>query len=735
MRLSRSQLLLVSIVFVATLCAPSVAQAVPPEGQGPSVVVSGRLLHSLTGDPVADATVTIEPLKRSTRTKLDGTFTLDNVPAGTYAFVASADGFVASRRDVRVVAGMVPIDFTIDPVLEFTESVSVQGENRSAFAAAQPIAVLSGQDLGRELEGSLGAALKTQPGVAERSSGPGASRPIIRGLDGDRVLILEDTHGMGDVSSQSADHGVAINPATAAKIEVVRGPATLLYGSNAIGGLVNVVTNTVVTEITTGAGGAAGTRGTVTMDGGTGASDGGIAGSYGWTTGPLVWHLSGSGRKSGDVRTPERTIEHTSVASGQGTLGLSWVGAKGYVGAAYGYDRASYGVPALDGGGVELTPRRHSLTARAERRELGGLVSSVRASFAYRNYEHEELEGGVSGTLFANTQAEGNVFVTHRPAGRVTGTWGGAFLARSFSATGEEALTPPVDVRAGALFVFEEVAWNTVSLQGGVRAEFASYSPERDRRARDFTDVSFSSGLVWRPSSAVTLAASLARTSRRPALEELYFDGLHIGNYAYEVGNADLGAERAFGVDASFRWRHARATGEITLFRNAIADFIFREPTGRAIDGYPEVRFSARDGVLTGVEARGEVEVAAGLFAELGFDYVRAWLVDGEAPLPRIPPMRTQIGGRYQRGAWQAGATAVINARQDRVYPGEAPTDGATILRLHGAWSFERGGTLNTLTLRVENATDKLYRSHLSYLKAAVPEMGRNIKLVYTAAF
>ncbi|MDO8834452.1 MAG: TonB-dependent receptor, partial [Vicinamibacterales bacterium] len=711
---------------------PHPVHALPAPSQGATVGVTGTLLHSLSGDPVADATITVEPMKRSTRTKLDGTFAIDGVPAGSYVFVAAADGFVTTRRDVRVVAGGGPVVLTIDPVLEFTESVSVQAENRSAFAAAQPIAVLSGQDLGRELEGSLGAALKTQPGVAERSSGPGASRPIIRGLDGDRVLILEDTHGMGDVSSQSADHGVAINPATAAKIEVVRGPATLLYGSNAIGGLVNVVTNTIVTEVKAGDG--RGTRGTVTLDGGTGASEGGVAGSYGWTTGPLVWHVSGAGRKSGDVRTPERTIDHTSVANGQGTVGLSWVGTRGYVGAAYGYDRASYGVPALDGGGVELTPRRHSLTARAERRDLPGLASSMRASFAYRNYLHDESEDGVAGTRFTNTQAEGNVFATHRPLGRITGTWGAAGLMRSFSATGAEALTPPVDVRAGALFVFEEVSWTRLSIQGGVRAEFASYRPERDRRPRDFNDLSFSGGIVWQPDTAVTLAASVARTSRRPALEELYFDGLHIGNYAYEVGNGDLGSERAFGIDTSFRWRHARASGEVTLFRNAITDFIFRQPTGRTIDGYPEVRFNARDGVLTGIEVRGETEVAPGVFAEVGLDYIRAWLVEGDTPLPRIPPMRTQIGGRYQRGAWQAGATAVINARQDRVYPGEAPTDGATVLRLHAAWSFEGGGALNTVTLRVENATDRLYRSHLSYLKAAVPEMGRNIKLVYTAA-
>jgi iron complex outermembrane receptor protein len=715
----------VSLVILAGATDAVTAQSAP--------ALNGRLHHSLSGEPVPDATVTVEPLGRTVRTRPDGSFAIGGVPPGTYTLVIRCDGYVTTRREIRYAGGAGTIDLTIDPVLEFSESVSVQAENRSVFAAAQPIAVLSGQDLGRELEGSLGAALRTQPGVAERSSGPGASRPIIRGLDGDRVLILEDTHGMGDVSSQSADHGVAINPATAARIEVVRGPATLLYGSNAIGGLVNVVTNTIVTESQPA--GGRGSRGTITTDAGSGASEGGIAASYGWTTGSLIWHLSGAGRKSGNVRTPERTIDHTSVANGQGTLGVSWIGTQGYVGAAYGYDRASYGVPALDGSGVDLTPRRHSLTARAERRGLTGAMDSVRASFAYRNYLHDEIERGAVGTRFRNEQAEGNVFVSHRPAGRVSGTIGAAGMTRRFSATGVEALTPPVDLKAGALFVFEEVSWARVSAQAGVRAEFAAYRPETGRRHRNFSDVSVSGGLVWRPAPVWTLAASLARTSRRPAIEELYFDGLHIGNYAYEVGNQDLASEHAFGLDASLRWRVARSSGDVTVFRNAIDDFIFREPSGVIIGGFPQVRFAARDSVLAGLEARAEVELAAGIFADAGLDYIRARLADTGEPLPRIPPLRLQFGGRLHRGAWQTGATVVVHARQGRVYRAESPTDGATVLRLHWARSFERGGTLNTVTLRVENATDTLYRSHLSYLKAVVPEMGRNIKLIYTAAF
>ena len=170
----------------------------------------------------------------------DGTFTFDNVAPGTYHLSVIAQGFSTRRTEVRVAAGSAPFELQVDFDLHFEEVVSVTGDARSQFDTFQPTSVLAGQELSKRLEMSLGATLENQPGVAARSFGPAPARPVIRGLDGDRVLILQDGQRMGDLSSQSGDHGVVINPAAAQKIEVVRGPATLLYGANAIGGLVNV---------------------------------------------------------------------------------------------------------------------------------------------------------------------------------------------------------------------------------------------------------------------------------------------------------------------------------------------------------------------------------------------------------------------------------------------------------------------------------------------------------------
>jgi iron complex outermembrane recepter protein len=218
-----------------------IVTATPLWAQGGTV--SGRLIHSLSGDPVRDAVVRLEEIQRETKSATDGSFSFQNVPAGQYHLTVSAQGFLPNRRELTVPATGLAQDVTLDPELHFTDVSSVSIGSRDQFETYQPTAVLAGQDLAKEFQGTIGASLANQPGVAERSFGPGPARPVIRGLDGDRVLILEDGMRMGDLSSQSGDHGVNVNPAAVSRMEVVRGPATLMYGANAIGGLVNVITN------------------------------------------------------------------------------------------------------------------------------------------------------------------------------------------------------------------------------------------------------------------------------------------------------------------------------------------------------------------------------------------------------------------------------------------------------------------------------------------------------------
>jgi iron complex outermembrane receptor protein len=734
-RIFASRAFALALVTVFGLAATAAAQGVS---------VSGRLYHSISSKPIADATVAVEGTTLEAKSGPDGSYSIPNVPAGPHHLLVIAKGFVPARSELNVAQTAVTLDVAVDPELHYSEVVSVSPDARNQFDSYQPTSVLAGQDLAKQLEATIGATLATQPGVAERSFGPGPARPVIRGLDGDRVLILEDGQRVGDVSSQSGDHGVPVNPAASSKIEVVRGPATLLYGSNAIGGLVNIISDAIPTERVSGAHGGA------TFDFGTAATDAGGAADVLVGNNRWAFHASGSGRRSGDVDTPEGTIDNTQSRSGFASVGLAYTGEKGYFGGSYGYDDVKYGIPFVEEGNIQLTPRRQMVGLRAGADNLGGVFDSFRVLFGTRKYQHDELEGEEVGTHFKNDTTDFNVQAKHRKIGRLSGTIGGSFLTRAFSATGEEALSPPVDENATALFLYEELTWPHVTVQFGGRVNWASFTPEGGLPDRDFTDGSASVGLLYKPAAAndkLTFAISLAHAARNPALEELYFFGPHPGNFDFEIGNANLSSETALGFDASVRWRHRRVGGELTYFRNSIDNFIFRNPISDEefverfpddageVGEFPFVEFVARDSVLQGVEAHADISLAKGLFAELGFDLVRGELRDTGDPLPRMPPSRFIGGLRYQANTFQAGGEVVAAAKQDRVFGEETPTDGYNLLKLFASYSFGGGSAVNTITARLDNATNELYRNHLSFIKDFVPEMGRNFKVVYSVRF
>jgi iron complex outermembrane receptor protein len=746
---------LTAIVFAAALVLRPATGAAQD-----AVTLSGRLINSLSGDPVAGATVLLEELRRETTSAADGTFAFDNVPPGTYHVSARAQGFSMRRTEVTAVMGAAVIDVPVDPELHFEEVVSVSPEGRGQFESFQPTSVLSGQELAKRLEMSLGATLETQPGVAARSFGPAPARPVIRGLDGDRVLILQDGQRLGDLSSQSGDHGVNVNPAAARSIEVIRGPATLLYGANAIGGLVNIITDEIPTRPETGVGG------NFTFDAGSAARQGSAAGDVHVGNGTLALHIGAGGRRSGDVSTPLGKVENSQSRNGFGNVGLSWTGQRGYFGGSYGYDDTRYGIPVIEGGILQLTPRRHAFTLRGGAQSLDRAFDSFRVTLGHRRYEHEELEGEDVGTVFTNNTTELELIGSHRAVGRLKGSLGGWVLDRAFSAEGAEALSPPVDQGGFAAFLYEELTWPHVTVQFGGRVDRTQFTP-LDEAERDFTNVSGSFGLLLRPAAAndnLTIAASLARAARNPALEELFFFGMHSGNFALEVGNPSLVSEKALGFDLSLRVRWPRVSGEVTYFRNSIDDFIFRREmdreefeareaefvarfAGREAAGHEHeagagedeafaiVEFLGADALLQGVEAHGDVQITKALAAEVGVDYVRGSLRGSGDALPRMPPLRGRAGLRYQIQAFQFGGDVIASAAQERVSGAERPTAAYELLRLFAAYSFTSGSVVNTITARVENVTGELYRNHLSLIRHLVPEMGRNFKLLYNVQF
>lgn len=745
------------VSFLVALLAMAVPGVVSAQ-QG--TTLSGVIRQVESDAPMGGALVVIDELRRETRTEADGSYKFEGVPPGEYHVGVRAEGYTTRRTEVVVGTSPVALDMTVEFDLHFAEVVSVSPNPRPQFESYQPTSVLTGQDLARQLDTTVAATLQSEPGIAMRAFGSAPARPVIRGLDGDRVVVLEDGQRTGDISAQSGDHGVPVNPAAARKLEVVRGPATLLYGANAIGGLVNIISDQIPTEQTTRP------SGNFTFDLGSNGGMGGGAGDVHVGNGQWAFHFGGSGTRIGDYSTPEGEVENSQSRTATASLGGSWTGENSYVGASYGYTDMKYGIPVVEEGSISLDPRRHSFNIRAGGQALPGFIQSYRATVGVRRYEHRELEGDEVGTTFDNDQLEGEVLLSHRKTAGLLGSVGGWILNRQFQAVGEEALAPPVDQNSVAGFLYEEVAWPHATLQFGSRLDHTRYAPENGLPNTDFTEVSGSLGLLIRPAAAndnFVIAASLARAARPPALEELYFYGQHLGNYAYEIGNPNLRPERALGFDLALRARGERFEGEVALFRNDISNFIFRNPISdeeyeeredefndrfnvehdheEGDDGHqhggdlPYVEFVGRDATLWGFEAHGDVKITPSWTGEFTFDMVRGSLTDTDEDLPRMPPYRGIVGLKYQQNGFSAGTAVNMVAAQERVYGVETPTDGYATLRFYGAYSLTKAGVLHTITARLENATNETYRNHLNYLKDQIPEMGRNFRLVYTLGF
>jgi iron complex outermembrane receptor protein len=317
-------------------------------------------------------------------------------------------------------------------------------------------------------------------------------------------------------------------------------------------------------------------------------------------------------------------------------------------------------------------------------------------------------------------------------------------LTREFEASGEEALSPIVDQKGYAAYLYEEVsASSRVQVQFGGRVDHSKFTPAADEPSADFTNFSSSFGVVVTPTEGTSVALSVARASRNPALEELYFHGPHPGNNAVENGNTDLESEHALGFDASLRWRNSIASGEVTFFVSKINNFIFRRFLGDVEDDLPVTEFDQADGRMAGMESHLDVRLGPIVWLEGGLDYVRGDLTSLDLPMPRIPPLRGLAGLHLRKNAFEAGVDGTFTAKQDRVYAqgfsgttiGETPTDGYNLAKVFASYSFGSGTMVNTITARLDNAGNTLYHNHLNYLKDLAPEMGRNFAVVYSVKF
>ena len=726
-----------SIVLSAILL---VCLSLPALAQSTTATLRGTVTLGDTDEPVHHVLVTILQLKRSTDTDESGKYEFTGVPPGRYDVLAHLDRVPDVVQTVVLVAGAdATLDFRIElSGLREQVNVTATGTEQALSSSIQSVDVLGSVDLAKKSPVSLGEALDGELGVAKRSFGPGTARPVIRGFDGDRVLVLQDGNRVGGLGFESGDHAEPVDVLTVERVEIVKGPATLLYGSNAIGGVVNTISGHDAPHH--------GFNGYVTGLGSTNSSQGGGSGgvefgTYKW----LVWANAG-GQRSGDYDTPIGKVPNSFSREGSAAAGFGYYPNKAFFSFNYNFNKRRYGIPfdpnEEDPEIVELNPRRHSVEVRGGFRENRSFFQAGTFSVQYNNYRHAEIESltGEVGTQFKNNSVVYQGIFDQRKIGKLSGRFGFWGQHRDFSAVGEEALAPPTKQNSFAVFGLQNLDFERVALQIGARLESNRYRPEvTERRGilpdRNFTGFSGAAGIRVNTWKGGALVANYSHSYRAPSLEELYNFGPHPGNLAFEIGNPNLVRERGDGLDFGVRHSSKRLRFEANGFYYHIKDFVFLAPTGDVEDGLIVADYDQATTRYAGAEARFDAALHSLVWLNLGLDYVNAKLTDTNTPLPRIPPLRARAGLELRFKNLLLNPEIVMANRQDRLFPNETPTAGYAVANLSGSYLIAHGHVAHILAFNFFNVGDTLYRNHLSFIKEFAPEMGRGFRLTYTVRF
>lgn len=637
------------------------------------------------------------------------------------------------------------------------------------------LSVLGGDTLDTVKRQTIGDTLAALPGVSSTSFGPSASRPVLRGLQADRIRILTDGIGSFDASSSSADHAVAINPFTAERIEVLRGPAALLYGSAAIGGVVNVIDNRIPRKVP---------NEIVHLD-----AEGGYASAADEARGggkidvPLgetgvVLHADGSYVTSGDLRTGgfllSRTLRERALASGDPAiaalaelrgrlpntaatasevgLGTAYIGSGGNIGIAVSRIDNRYGVPVRfslipgeEGEAPTLDVRQYRADLRAELTPVSGPFERIRLRAGYGDYRHFEIEDtGAIATTFLNTGLEGRLEFIQRTKGVWSGASGAQVLSRAFTVIGDEAFLPPTDTLQTGVFTVQNFNFGAIKVEAGGRIEHSnvkampSATLGTGAAERSFTTYSAAVGGSIAVIDKLRIGLNLTHSERSPTAEELFANGPHLATQAFEAGNPDFAKERSNGAEVSLRASGDGYELDIASYYNDFGRFIYQTPTGAVEDGLPVFAFVATGARQYGFEASGNARLLrlphADIVADFVADYVRIKL-DGAGNAPFVPPLRLLGGVEYQSEPIDLRFEVEHSFAQNRVAAAELPTAGFTLVNATASWKPLTGEPHLTLRLAANNILDVVARRHASFLKDYAPLAGRDIRVTASLTF
>lgn len=724
----------------------------------PEYKLNGMVLEEHDSSPLIGVNVLITELKLGTSTDEEGKFLFENITAGDYTLKFSFIGHETIFLKVNVPMSE-PVSVSLRETAIDLGEITVTGNplEINPKNISQATILLSKLDLQISRSSTLSEALNFQPGISIRSNGTATSYPVIRGFTNNRVLILEDGLRVGDLSNASDDHSLSGDGSTPEKIEVLRGPASLLYGSNAIGGVVNILTDIIPPTVPQKP------NGEIYLEGSSVNNE--YLGSLHLNAGVEKFSFHGNyfKRKAEDYDSPEGTVQNSSFENEGYQFGASVHPEWGIAGLSFTDFSTQYGIPVNsledDPEEIFLDMNKKQYRILTEYESENDFVRSLSLKAAYQDYEHKEIlkETGEIGTNFALNSFSADLSVKHKTLfgklNGVVGVWG---LKQDYTVDGEEAFTPDADYASFAVYILEQIDLNDLHFQFGARYELNDVKiPETvlsdsllPDLSKTFNTFSGSIGMVYNFDENISGFANLANAFRAPTVEELSSFAIHEATGSFDIGDRNLDIEKSLGFDLGLRVLKGHHTVELSFYYNSLSDFIFRQNTGMFYSeenqagnrfndstGIPVYNYVQADAILYGMEAKARYEFFRGFSTTVIFDYVRGKNKSADENLPQIPPARISFEPRYATDYFYTGLRFKFVGDQNKTAPGESSTSGFALLDIYSGVKFITGTLAHLIDFKIENLFNRSYRDHLSAIKEFAYMPGRNFQLSYKFIF
>jgi len=743
--------LLLTLILIQTLLAQHIDHQ-----------IKGRVIEKHDGSKLVGVNVFVKELKIGTATGSNGNFILHNIPHGSYQLIFSFIGhqtiskeiFVPSDESTNILIEMIEVSIDIgevfvtgNPFLDDTKKLS------------QSFVSIGGLDLQIHSSSTIAKMLDFQPGVAMRSNGIAAGRPVIRGFSDSRILILEDGLRMGDLSNTSDDHGVSSDGNNSERIEILRGPSSLLYGSNAIGGVVNILTNNVPSSVPQEL------NGDIFLESASVNSQflGKLHFNYGFDK--FSFHANALKRKAGDYHVPTgRSLLNSGFENIGFNVGTAFHPVWGSVGINFSQDNFTYGIPTQDPDeAIKLLMNKKQIKLLSEFNSISPLIQSLSFKTGFQDYHHEEqplkdFHEDEHHSEFGLQSVSADISLKHKKFfDRLNGVIGIWWMKQKYSVTGDEAFTPNADYSSLAFYFLEKVQLENFNLQAGGRFENNRIQiPEITlsdslliAENKNFSSLSGSVGLVYDLSENIAFFFNIANAFRAPTIEELSSFAVHEATASFDIGNRNLQKENSIGFDLGLRLANQTHSVELTAYRNNIKNYIFKKSSNlfysrdtlngstigfNTLSGIPVFEYTQSDAVIHGFEIKSIFEVSNSLTTTFISDFIRGYQKNGQN-LPQIPPLRMSLELRYTKDTYWFGLHLKAASDQMKVANLESPTKGYGVLDIYGGYKLFTGSFAHIFGLKIENIFNKAYTDHLSAIKNFALMPGRNISLNYKFLF